>query len=138
MAVKRMLPDTYYELVEQFPLIHIRDDVHLASARGVIDLLLQGDLDEGEEAYLDALTDLVEVYEDEHVPIPDVSEADILRELIRSSGLSQRAFSERVGIAQSTISAVLNGARSLTEGQMIKIGRFFRIDPAAFLPAWSR
>ena len=40
----------------------------------------------------------------------------MLRELIRCSGLSQPKLAAKVGIAQSTISAVLNGARSLTKG----------------------
>ena len=36
----------------------------------------------------------------------DVSEADVLRELMRSNGLSQMELAKAVGIAQSSISAV--------------------------------
>jgi HTH-type transcriptional regulator / antitoxin HigA len=81
------------------------------------------------------LTDLVEIYEKAHEPAPDVSEADVLRELMRSNGLSQKELERRVGIAQSTISAVLNGTRSLTREQVITLARFFNVAPAAFLPA---
>ncbi len=35
-----------------------------------------------------SLTDLITAYEGAHVAIPDVSEADALRELMRSNGLS--------------------------------------------------
>jgi HTH-type transcriptional regulator/antitoxin HigA len=135
MAIKtRTLPDTYFDLVKQFPLTHIRDAVHLALAQEVIDDLLEKELDDGERAYLDAMTDLVETYEDENEPIPDASEADVLRELIRANGFSQQELAKRVGISQSTISAVLAGTRSLTKRQIITLAKFFHVRPAAFLP----
>ena len=138
MAVKtsvRTLPDSYFKLVRRFPLTHIRDDAHLAEAQKMIDRLLGEDLDDGGQAYLDVLTDLVEAYEEGHVPIPDASEADVLRELMRANGLSQPKLARAVGMAQSTISAVLGGTRSLTKGQVVKLARFFHVSPAAFLPA---
>jgi HTH-type transcriptional regulator/antitoxin HigA len=120
--------------VKQFPLIHIRDDHHLEQTQKVIDQLLQKTLDEGAQADLDVLTDLVETYEEAHEPMPDVSEADLRRELMRSNGLSQEKLEKQVGIAQSTISAVLNGTRSLTKEQMVRLARFFHLSPAVFLP----
>jgi HTH-type transcriptional regulator / antitoxin HigA len=84
------------------------------------------------------LTDLIAAYEDEHVAIPDASEADALRELMRSNGLSQTGLRKTVGIAQSTISAVLTGARSLTRGQILKLATFFGVAPSAFLPREPR
>lgn len=128
------LPDTYFMLVKRFPLARIRDDDHLGMALEVIDGLLRQDLDEGAREYLDVLTDLVENYEDEHVPIPAASEADVLRALMAANGLSQPKLAQSVGIAQSTVSAVLGGTRSLTKGQVIKLARFFSVSPAAFLP----
>ena len=91
---KKQLPDTYFVLVKQFPLTHIRDDDHLDSAAAVIDQLLQQNLDYGAQEYLDALTDLVATYEDQNVLIPDASEADVLRELMRSNGLEQPELSK--------------------------------------------
>ena len=114
---------------------HIRDDDHLAEALDVLKGLLAQDGDAGAQAYLDVLTDLVRAYEDEHVAIPDASEADVLRELMRSNGLTQSELARRSRIAQSTLSAVLTGARTLTKGQVIKLARLFGISPAAFLPA---
>jgi HTH-type transcriptional regulator/antitoxin HigA len=137
MATKtdgRSLPGTYFSLVKQFPLTHIRDDDHLAAASAVIDRLLQHELDEGEQEYLNVLTDMVAAYEDAHVPIRDASEADVLRELMNVNGLTQPKLSKAVGIAQSTISAVLNGTRALTKNQIITLSKFFGVGPGAFMP----
>lgn len=82
MAVKatsRRVPDAYLELVKRFPLIHIRDERHLDEALEVLNELLRHDRDQGIPEYLDVLTERVAAYEDEHVPIADVSEADVLR-----------------------------------------------------------
>lgn len=130
-----MMPDSYFKLVKQLPLMHIRDDNHLEAAQEIIDRLLQEKLDKGAQEYLNVLTDLVEIYEGECHPIPDASEAEVLRELMRSNGLSQARLAKQVGISQSTISAVLNGDRSLTKDQVVALARFFRVSPAAFLPA---
>ncbi len=134
-APTRRLPDTYFALVEQFPLTHIRDDEHLEQAQEMLDRLLQEELDEGSQEYLDALTDLVETYEDNHQPIPDASEADVLRELMRSNGLSQMKLAKTAGISQSTLSAVLRGGRALTKNQVVALARVFGVSPSAFLPA---
>jgi HTH-type transcriptional regulator / antitoxin HigA len=131
---RKTLPDTYMKLVKEFPLTSIKDDSHLDDAYAMIDRLLQKDLDKGSQEYLDALTDLVEKYEQEHVKIPDASEADVLRELMGANSLSQTKLATKVGISQSTISAVLNSSRSLTRDQVIKLARFFKVSPAAFLP----
>ena len=52
-----------------FPLASIKSDKQLAAAQEVMDrLLAKGELDEGEEMYLDALSDLVATYEDNTIP----------------------------------------------------------------------
>lgn len=129
------LPDTYFDLVKEFPLAHIRDQGHCDAALAMIERLLRQNPDDGAQEYLDALTDLVEVYEDENHPMADASAVDVLRELMRSHGLNQTKLARAVGIAQSTISAVLGGTRKLTTEQMISLGGFFNVEPSAFLPA---
>ena len=136
MAAKTALSiksDTYSKLADEFRLSRIKDDDHLKAAHKMVDRLLQENLDPSGQDYLDVLAGLVEAYEDRHFPIPDAPEADVLRELIRSSGLSQSELSEKVGIVQPTISAVLNGHRSLTKKQVIRLAEFFGVAPAAFL-----
>src|SRR5262249_22008198 len=133
MAVKSA-PASYFRLVERFPLVSIRDDVHLIKAPAMLDELLRAPADKGTELYLDVLTNLVEIYERKHEPARPVSEADVLRELMRSHGLSQQALKARGGIARSTISSVLNGTRSLTKEHINALAKYFGVKPSAFLP----
>lgn len=136
MAVKRpvgVMPDTYFALVREFPLTHIRDDDHLGAAQAMLDRLTPQRLDAGGRDYLNVLTDLVEAYEDDHFEVSEASEAGVLGELMRVNGLSQNKLAAAVGIAQSTISAVLNGSRSLTKSQVVKLADHFGVSPTAFL-----
>ena len=138
MVVKNQppaMPDSYFELVKRFPLTHIRSLRHLGQATALVDELLQKRLDRGAQEYLDALSDLIATYEDEHAPIPDASESDVLRELMRSSGRTQTALSRAVGIAQSTLSAILAGEREMTKSHMIALAKFFNVPPSVFLPS---
>ena len=126
---------SYYPLVRKFPLEPIRNDAHLNQALAVVEELLRRDLDDGADSYLNVLTGLVEAYESKAFPIPDATEADVLRELMRLNGLSQPALEAEVGIAQPTISAVLKGTRGLTKDQVVALARFFHVSPVAFLRA---
>jgi HTH-type transcriptional regulator/antitoxin HigA len=128
------LPVSYYRLVRQFPLTRIRNAKHLEQAQTVLDGLLERDDDSGTLAYVDALTDLVESYEVVHEPIPDVSDVDVLKELMRANGLGQTDLARAVGIPQSTVSALLSGARSLTKKHMTTLAGYFRVSPSVFLP----
>ena len=137
MVVKNQpsaMPDSYFELVKRFPLTHIRSLRHLGQAIALVDELLQKRLDRGAQEYLDVLSDLIATYEGEHAPIPDASESDVLRELMRSSGHKQMALSKAVGISQSTLSAILTGERELTKSHMVALAKFFNVPPSVFLP----
>jgi HTH-type transcriptional regulator / antitoxin HigA len=132
----RQMPVEYFRLVESFPLVRIESKKHLAEAIDVIDhLLAQAKLGKGGQAYLDALSDLVESYENEREPIPDVSDVEMLSFLMEGNGYSQPKLALASGISQSTISAILSGKRQMTKGHSIRLARIFNVSPALFLPA---
>src|SRR5271169_6329118 len=107
--------DAYLELVQAFPLASIKSEEHLEAAQAVMDqLLAKGELDDGEEMYLDALSDLVGAYEDEHHAIAPASDADMLRHLMEAKGVTQAQISRETGIAKSTISEVLAGKKAFS------------------------
>jgi HTH-type transcriptional regulator / antitoxin HigA len=111
-GLKGKARDAYLELVLAFPLCSIQSDEHLDEAQQVMDrLLAKGKIDDGEEMYLDALSDLVAVYEDKHHAIEPASDAEILRHLVEAKGVTQSQLSQEAGIAKSTISEILAGLR---------------------------
>src|SRR5258708_4028125 len=121
--------DSYLELVLDFPLASIKSDEHLAEALRVMDqLLARGTHDEGEETYLDALSDLVGAYEDEHHAIEPASDADMLRHLMDVKGVSQIQLSRDAGLPKSTISEVLAGKKPFSRQMIRKLADYFRVD----------
>lgn len=121
--------DAYLELVQAFPLASIKSDEHLAAAQEVMDrLLAEGKLDDGEEMYLDALSDLVAAYEDEHHAIAPASDADMLRHLMEAQGVTQAQLSRDAKIAKSTISEVLAGKKPFSRQMIRKLADYFSVD----------
>jgi len=80
------------------------------------------------------LRDLVERYEAEAVPMPDVSAVEMLQFLIGQHGVTQQTVARKTGIANSTISALLTGERQLTRTHIEKLAVYFGVKPAVFLP----
>jgi HTH-type transcriptional regulator/antitoxin HigA len=121
--------DSYLELVLDFPLASIKSDEHLAEAQRVLDrLLARGTLDEGAETYVDALSDLVAAYEDEHHPIEAASDADMLRHLMEAKGISQTQLAQNTGLPKSTVSEVLSGKRPFSRQMIRRLAHYFRVD----------
>ncbi len=121
--------DSYLDLVLAFPLAVIRSDEHLEAAQAVLDrLLTQSELDDGEEMYLDALSDLTASYEDEHHAIGLASDADMLRHLMEAKGVAQTQVSQAAGIAKLTISEVLAGKRPFSRQMIRKLADYFKVD----------
>jgi HTH-type transcriptional regulator / antitoxin HigA len=133
------IPKAYLELMKQFLLVPIRSDVELTKATAVADELAsrRARLTQDEEKYFSVLCSLIEQYEDEAVPMPDIGAADMLRFLIEQRGVTQQTVAVETGIANSTLSAVLTGNRGLTVKHIEKLSAYFGVEPGVFLPGNS-
>jgi HTH-type transcriptional regulator / antitoxin HigA len=121
--------DSYLELVTAFPLASIKSQKHLAEAQKVMDrLLAKGKLDQGEEMYVDALSDLVGIYEDERHPIAPASDADMLRHLLDAKGINQAQLCRETGLPKSSVSEVLAGKKPFSRQMIRKLSDYFRVD----------
>ena len=121
--------DSYLKLVTAFPLASIKSDEQLQEAQKVMDQLLsQVELKGGEEMYLDALSDLVAAYEDEHYPIEPASDADMLRHLMEAKGVTQAQLSRETAVPKSTISEILAGRKHLSRQMIRKFADYFRLN----------
>lgn len=125
--------DVYIDLVRQFPLRPIRSRKELDRAVAMIDSLLdRDDLQLAERDYLDVLSDLVERDETENEPMPAVSDAGMLRHLLEARGVTQAEAARATGIAESTLSGVLAGRRTLNRNHIGKLARYFNVGPGVF------
>jgi HTH-type transcriptional regulator/antitoxin HigA len=128
-----MTRDSYFALVQEFPITVIRDDVHLASAQEMLDkLTAKQALDDGEEQYLEVLTELVELYE-EKILIDAPSDSALLQHLMEASEVSQANLAKETGIPKSTISEILAGKRSFSKAAIAAFSEFFSVPKKVFV-----
>lgn len=81
---------------------------------------------------LDLVSDLVSKYEQVHYPIEPAEPKEVLRFLMDDRGLKQEDLSAIV--PQSNLSAILSGKRKISATLAGKLGKYFGISPAVFLP----
>ena len=124
----------YFALIKKFPLTSIDSAAHFRAACAMLDSLLAlSKLSHGQEAYLEVLTDLMGLYEDEIVEIPDASDAEILEHLLDARGESQSDLARATKIAKSTICTVMSGSRKLTRSQIAILAGHFKVEPSVFI-----
>lgn len=81
---------------------------------------------------LELVGDLVSRYEREHYAIEPAEPRDSLRFLMEARGLKQ---DDLCGIVpQSNLSAILSGKRKISATLAGKLGKFFGVSPALFVP----
>ena len=135
----KMIPgssDTEYQrLVQDFPPRPIRTDSELVETEERIGgLIALPERTPAQEDYLDLLTYLVRLWEDERVEIPPLSGIELIRELCDERGVAQRELVPVFGTA-SIVSEVLAGKRELQRKHIEGLAQFFHVPPGAFFPA---
>ena len=126
---KGKVQDDYLGLIMKFPLTSIRSDVDLAAAQDVIDqLLAEEGLSTGKRLYLDALSDLVAAYEDNHHRVPPASDADMLLHLMEAKGVNQAQLHRDTKIPKSTISEILSGKKVFSRQIIVTLASYFGVD----------
>ena len=81
---------------------------------------------------LDLVGDLVSRYEQAHHAIEAANPKDALRFLMDARGLMQEDLS--VIVPQGNLSAILAGKRKISATLAGKLGKFFDVSPAVFVP----
>jgi HTH-type transcriptional regulator/antitoxin HigA len=128
------IADSYFALVKRHPLTSIRNDMELEAAQSRVDALLRETLDEGGQAYLDALTDLIIVYEQEHYAIAPLPPHELLAHMLGERKMSQADLTRATGLAKATVSDLVTGKRSFTVEQMHTIAKVFGLPGTVFMP----
>lgn len=85
-----------------------------------------------EERLLELLSTLVEVYENEHCPIPNGQPHVMIQQFMLDRGLRQADLVPVLG-SRSLVSEVVNGKRKPSKVQVKNLGEFFGVSPALFI-----
>ncbi|MDP2830371.1 MAG: helix-turn-helix domain-containing protein [Sulfuricellaceae bacterium] len=125
-----------WQVLDAMAHLHpIRDEVEYDRMLALMNSLLGtagDDEDHPLSSLLDLVGDLVSRYEQEHHAIAPVEPKDALRFLMDARGLKQNDLSAI--IPQSNLSAILAGKRKISATLAGKLGKFFGISPAVFVP----
>jgi len=116
------------------PILTIRNEREYNAAINRLNELLD-EVGEDEKhplfSLLDTLGTLIQVYEEEKVPMPDSSGVEVLRYLMEEHQLVQ---SDLVGVgSQGVVSEILSGKRELNVRQIRALAVRFHVSPGAFL-----
>jgi HTH-type transcriptional regulator/antitoxin HigA len=113
----------------------IQDDAGYAQMVALMNSLLDAvgeDEDHALSGLLELLGDLVSKWDREHFPIAPASPIESLQFLMQARGLKQEELSSV--LPQSNLSAILTGKRKISASLAGKLGKFFGVNPALFIP----
>ncbi len=80
---------------------------------------------------LDTLGTLIQAYDQEHYPMPDVKGSEMLEFFMEENALTQADLSE-IG-SQGVVSEILAGKRELNVRQIRALAKRFHVSPAVFV-----
>jgi len=133
MQVKHLLPawETFRSATDIAP---IRDEAHYQRMTAMLEALLDettGDENHPAMGLVDIVGDLIEDFESEHHPMPDVTGVQALKFLIEQHGIKQCDLHE-IG-SQGVVSEILSGKRELNIRQVRALSERFGVSPATFV-----
>jgi HTH-type transcriptional regulator/antitoxin HigA len=123
----------FVAVTAKVPLRPITNEAEYDEAVRVLNALLNaGASDETHELapLVDTLGDFIGDYDDANYVLPDVSPAEVIRELMAQHELKQSDLPE-LG-SQGVVSEILNGKRDLNKRQIEVLSRRFNVSPAVF------
>ena len=128
--------DSYLDLVKQLPLVPIKDEAQYETALAFLKKLAirdEGTLGEGEQAYLEALTQFVGDYEDKHlrVEMGRMKPLQALKFLMKENGLKPIDLGKLLG-NRSLASQILHGKRGLSKTHIRLLSERFKVEPGLF------
>ena len=127
-------PEKYGSLLMSALPQVIESDEELRRSEEIITGLLNkgANLSPEEEKLLDLISDLVEKYEDEHYPFPEVPPNEILKFLMEQNDLKQSDLLHVFG-SSGIASEVVGGKRSISKAQAKKLAEFFKVSVELFI-----
>lgn len=128
--------DSYFDLVRRLPLVPIKSHAQCEEALAFLKRLVireQDSLDEGEKAYMEALTQFVEDYETRHFrpEIGRMKPLEALKFLMKENGMKAVDLGRLLG-NRSLASQILHGKRGLSKTHIRLLSDRFKVEPGLF------
>jgi HTH-type transcriptional regulator / antitoxin HigA len=139
MCAMQAVSKDYMGLIHKFPLMPIQTKAQLKRAAAMVDDLSDRltHLSQFERAYFDVLCDLIKHYEKKTYPYERLEPVEVLKYLMDVNGLTLKDLTPAVRHS-SHLSAFLNRKRGLSKANAVRLGDYFRVSPALFLPKTSK
>ncbi len=136
-STRSKISDTYFELVEFFPLGTIESEKDHKIALTVVEkimnfLVSEIKPDEGISIYLKTLSDLISDYENLKFKSGSINGKDMLAYLMDLQGLNQSDLAKELG-GQPIVSKILKGERELNLRQIKALAKRFKVSPEVFI-----
>lgn len=133
IQVKHLLPawEAFRSATDIAPIL---DAEHYQRMVAMLEALLDeagGNENHSAMGLVDIVGDLIEDYEAEHHPLPDVTGVQALKFLMEQHGLKQTDLRE-IG-SQGVVSEILTGKRDLNIRQIRALSKRFGVSPATFV-----
>jgi HTH-type transcriptional regulator/antitoxin HigA len=131
------ISDDYFELINRFPLVPIRDNRHLKQAQKMIDelsIIDEDQLTQGQAAYLAVISDLTLAYESPAIIdlTRDLTGLDFLKHLMQEHDLTASDVGRIIG-QRELGPKLLRGDRQISKEHAKQLGKHFGIPSEIFL-----
>ena len=122
----------YVDLLAEALPVAITSEQELERLTIIADrLAVKRNLSPEEGRLLDLLSTLIEVYEDEHHPIPDALPHVMIQGFMQERGLRNKDLEQVLGSSGVT-SEVISGKRKPSRAQVKSLAEFFQVSPEFF------
>jgi HTH-type transcriptional regulator/antitoxin HigA len=82
---------------------------------------------------IEMLSTLIEHYESQKLPAPQIRPAELLSHLLEARGISQAELARSTDISPATLSSVLAEQRGISKQNAVTLASFFNVSPALFI-----
>jgi HTH-type transcriptional regulator/antitoxin HigA len=127
------LPKDYAGLCRILTPRPIHDKVEFQNVTEITDAMAGHKFTSDQEDYFDLLCRLIEDYERERVPAPEVSALEALNHLLEASGMNAADLARLLGVHRTLGAMILRGERKLTLKHVRTLARHFGVSADVFL-----
>lgn len=128
-------PSGYAKLLAQHVPKPIRTKAEYKRLLKLAERYTRPNLTKDEELFLDLIGGLIEAYEEEHFPMPDVPPDRMLAHLLEARKMSQAQFAREIGMSRQLVTDILKARRSITAEHAAAFAKFFGVGVAVFIPS---